>query len=71
LLRELKEVFRRWRSQPVEKVIEVIHPILRGWVKYFRIGNSAEYGVALRETGAVQRLPGPVLEPGLKALPGR
>ena len=41
LLRELKEVFRGWRSQPVEKVIAVINPILRGWVNYFRIGNSA------------------------------
>ena len=41
LLRELKEVFRRSRSQPVEKVIAVINPILRGWVNYFRIGNSA------------------------------
>jgi RNA-directed DNA polymerase len=41
LLRELKGVFRRSRSQPVEKVIAVINPILRGWVNYFRIGNSA------------------------------
>jgi hypothetical protein len=69
LLRELKEVFRRWRSQPVEKVIEVINPILRGRVDYFRIGNSAEYGITLRETRAVQRLPGPVPEPGLKSAP--
>jgi RNA-directed DNA polymerase len=41
LLRELKEEFRRGGSQPVEKVIEKINPILRGWVNYFRIGNSA------------------------------
>jgi RNA-directed DNA polymerase len=41
LLRELKGVFRRSRSQPVERVIAVINPILRGWVNYFRIGNSA------------------------------
>ncbi len=41
LLRELKETFRRWGSQPVEKVIEAINPILRGWVNYFRVGNSA------------------------------
>jgi len=32
LLRKLKEVFRRWRSQPVRRVIAVINPILRGWV---------------------------------------
>jgi RNA-directed DNA polymerase len=40
-LRELKEEFRRWGLQPVEKVIEAINPILRGWVNYFRVGNSA------------------------------
>ena len=41
LLRKLKEVFRRWRSQPVRRVIAVINPILRGWVNYFRVGNAA------------------------------
>ena len=41
LLRKLKEVFRRWRSQPVGRVIAVINPILRGWVNYFRVGNAA------------------------------
>lgn len=41
LLRKLKEAFRRWDSQPVGRVIEVINPILRGWVNYFRIGNAA------------------------------
>ena len=41
LLGELKEEFRRWGSQPVEKVIDAINPILRGWVNYFRVGNSA------------------------------
>ncbi len=41
LLRKLGEVFRRWRSQPVRQVIEVINPILRGWVNYFRVGNAA------------------------------
>ena len=29
-------------SQPVERVIAVINPILRGWVNYFRIGNASE-----------------------------
>ena len=42
LLRELKEVFRRYRSQPVDRVIYLINPILRGWVNYFRVGNSSE-----------------------------
>ncbi len=42
LLRELKEVFRRHQSQPVDRVIYLINPILRGWVSYFRVGNSSE-----------------------------
>ncbi len=41
-LRELKDVFRRYRSQPVGRVIYLINPKLRGWVNYFRIGNSTE-----------------------------
>jgi len=40
LLRKLKEIFRRYISQPVGRVIELINPILRGWVHYFRIGHS-------------------------------
>jgi len=40
LIRKLKEQFHRYRSQPVKDVIAVINPILRGWVNYFRIGNS-------------------------------
>jgi RNA-directed DNA polymerase len=42
LLRKLKEVFRRHHSQPVDRVIYLINPILRGWVNYFRVGNSSE-----------------------------
>jgi RNA-directed DNA polymerase len=42
LLRELKEVFRRHQSQPIDRVIYLINPILRGWVNYFRVGNSSE-----------------------------
>ena len=41
LLGKLKEIFRASRSQPVGGVIEKINPILRGWVKYFAIGNSS------------------------------
>ncbi len=41
LLRKLKDVFRRHISQPVDRVIYQINPILRGWVNYFRIGNSS------------------------------
>lgn len=41
LLQRLKEVFRRYRSQPIHRVIELINPILRGWVGYFRVGHSS------------------------------
>jgi RNA-directed DNA polymerase len=41
LLRELREVFRRYQSQPVSGVVENINPILRGWVNYFAIGHSS------------------------------
>ena len=41
LLRKLREVFRRYRSQPVNGVVEIINPILRGWVNYFAIGHSS------------------------------
>jgi RNA-directed DNA polymerase len=41
LLRKLKETFKRHRSQPIKRVIDLINPILRGWVNYFRIGNSS------------------------------
>jgi RNA-directed DNA polymerase len=41
LLQELKEVFRRSRSQPVEALIAEINPKLRGWVNYFRIGHAS------------------------------
>lgn len=40
-LRKLQDVFRRFQSQPVGRVIAVITPILRGWVNYFRIGHAA------------------------------
>src|SRR6202051_646213 len=40
LFAKLREVFRQNVSQPVGKVIEMIQPVLRGWVNYFRIGDS-------------------------------
>jgi RNA-directed DNA polymerase len=42
LLRELKDVFRRHQSQPVDRVVQLINPMLRGWVNYFAIGHASE-----------------------------
>jgi RNA-directed DNA polymerase len=42
LLRKLKAVFRRYQSQPVDRVVQLINPILSGWVNYFAIGDSGE-----------------------------
>jgi RNA-directed DNA polymerase len=41
LLAKLREVFRRYQSQPAGRLIAEINPILRGWVNYFRIGNAS------------------------------
>jgi len=41
LLSKIKDIFRRFQSQPVERVVELINPILRGWVNYFRVGQSS------------------------------
>ena len=35
-------MFRRYRSQPVDRVIYLINPMLRGWVNYFAVGHSSE-----------------------------
>lgn len=42
LLQKLKEVFRKHQSQPVDRVVHLINPILRGWVNYFAIGHSSQ-----------------------------
>ena len=42
LLRKLKDVFRRYQSQPINRVVQLINPILRGWVNYFAVGHSSE-----------------------------
>jgi RNA-directed DNA polymerase len=41
LFAKLREIFRRNVSRSVGKVIEELNPILRGWVNYFRIGDSS------------------------------
>jgi RNA-directed DNA polymerase len=43
LLRKLKEIFRRHQSQPIDRVIYLINPILRGWVRYFAVGDASRY----------------------------
>jgi len=34
LLKKLKEIFRHHLSQPVSRVIDLINPVLRGWINY-------------------------------------
>ena len=41
LLKRLRAVFRSHRSQPVNRAIEEINPILRGWVNYFAHGHAS------------------------------
>src|SRR5215471_15606483 len=41
LLRKLKDIFRRFDSQPVSRVVQLINPIVRGWVNYFAIGAAS------------------------------
>jgi RNA-directed DNA polymerase len=49
LLRRLKVVFRQHGSQPVDRVIERINPMLRGWVNYFAVGYSSRCFDYVRE----------------------
>ena len=49
LLRELKAVFRRLQSQPVEALIAEINPKLRGWVTYFRVGHASRCFAFVRQ----------------------
>jgi RNA-directed DNA polymerase len=46
LRRKLKERFRRYESQPVDRGLALIHPSLRGWVRYVAVGDSSRcFGV--------------------------
>jgi len=39
---KIRDVFQRHESQPLTRVRDLINPILRGWVQYFKIGNSSK-----------------------------
>jgi RNA-directed DNA polymerase len=41
LLAKLRDICRRFQSQRVGQVVELINPILRGWVNYFAVGHSS------------------------------
>src|ERR1039457_3571546 len=49
LLRKLKDVFRRYQSLAVDRVVQLINPVLRGWVNYFAVGHSSECFSFIRE----------------------
>ena len=41
LLEKLKEIFRCCQSQTIGRVVALINPILRGWVRYFAVGDAS------------------------------
>jgi RNA-directed DNA polymerase len=41
LLEKLTDIFGRFQSQAIGRVVALINPILRGWVRYFAIGDAS------------------------------
>ncbi len=48
LRQKLQEIFRRHRSQPAQRVIREINPVLAGWLNYFRIGHASRRFAVMR-----------------------
>jgi RNA-directed DNA polymerase len=42
LIDKVRAVFTNYTSQPLDRVAYLINPVLRGWVQYFRVGNSSK-----------------------------
>ena len=42
VLRKVREGLRSTRHLPVQAAVEKVNSILRGWVNYFRVGNSSQ-----------------------------
>jgi len=49
LQQKIKAVFKTKRGRPVQEAVDIINPILRGWVNYFRIGNSGRCFNAIKD----------------------